>query len=625
MNNSLLNVLVASIISNLNAGNADGAIAGCISALKQLGNNAALYDYYAKALALKGDLPAAVDAQQKAIQFGSATIIRVLYFGELLLLNGEWQQAADVFQQVINSDAKSFSAWLGLGHCLLMSKDYAQAEKCYASAAANNLGNALALSRVAMCKLKQGDVSNALALLRGIAEPKEMADEVTYLTAVALQQSGQIAEAEALFSSLRDNPQWGDVAARGLVMIGLSLEKFDQASALLKPLLDASPDDHDLLIYQARLHMVNGKTGEASELLQQLIDQRCENPVAWEMHAENMDAPFDEAHLDTLLHLKETLIDPNGKAACLFALARHDALLKDYAGELAALTAANDLLAAQSGFDPAAHAASVRALRECYSADDIARLSSSDQSFSPVFILCPPRSGSTLLEQALARHSQCQSGGEKAFADSAWYSLTGGRNVTMTAAERHASLTKQEVRQFKQAYMAGVDDAGLTHTKVMVHKGISGHKFAGLLKAAFPCARFIELTRAPLDVAFGCYRQHFESQPFSNTFAGCAAEIALFQDNMRWWRKQMGGAIYPITYRDLVVDFEATLKALVKWLGLDWEPDCLDFAAVAQVGTASINQVRQGVFTHGLGRWKKYGKLLLPLQEALAVQGVASG
>lgn len=625
MNNSLLNVLVASIISNLNAGNADGAIAGCISALKQFGNNAALYDYYAKALALKGDHPGAVNAQQKAIQFGSATISRVLYFGELLLLNGEWQQAADVFQQVINNDEKNVSAWLGLGHCLLMSKDYSRAEACYASAAGSNPGNPLALSRVAMCKLKQGDASNALTLLRGIAEPKEMADEVTYLTAVALQQGGQIAEAEALFSSLKGNSQWGEVAARGLVMIGLSLEKFDHAAAILKPLLDASPNDHDLLIYQARLHMVNGKADEASTLLQQLIDQRCENPVAWEMHAENMDEPFDAARLEVLLSLKETLIDPNGKAACLFAIARHHALLKDYAGELAALTAANDLLAAQSGFDPVAHAASVRALRESYSADDIARLSSSDQSFCPVFILCPPRSGSTLLEQALARHSQCLSGGEKAFADTAWYALTGGRNVTMTAAERHVSLLPQEVQRFKEEYLAAVDDAGLTHTKVMVHKGISGHKFAGLLRAAFPGARFIELTRAPLDVAFGCYRQHFESQPFSNTFEGCAAEIALFQDNMRWWREHMGEAIYPVAYSDLVVDFEGTLRGIVEWLSLDWEPECMDFGAVAQVGTASINQVRQGVFKHGLGRWKKYGELLLPLQKALAAHGVADG
>lgn len=622
MNNSLLSALVSSIISNLNAGNADGAIAGCVGALKQFGNNAALYDYYAKALALKGDLPAAVDAQQKAIQFGSATISRVLYFGELLLLNGEWQQAADVFQQVINADGKSFPAWLGLGHCLLMSKDYMRAEKCYSAAAEIDPNNVLALSRVAMCKLKLGDVSSALSLLRSIHEPNDLASEVTYLTAVALQQKGQLGESEALFTSLRGDPQWGDVSARGLVMIGLSLERFDTASALLRPLLDASPEDHDLLIYQARLHMVNGKTEEASEILERLIDQRCENPVAWEMHAENMGEPFDAVRLDTLQRLKETLIDPNAKAACLFALARHDALLKDYAGEVAALTEANDLLAAQSGFDPVAHKKSVRALRENYSADDIRRLSSSDDGFSPVFILCPPRSGSTLLEQALARHSQCESGGEKGFADSAWYALTGGRNVTMTAAERHASLTPEEVSKFKKAYLDAMVDVGLNHDKVMIHKGISGHKFAGLLKAAFPSARFIELTRAPIDVAFGCYRQHFESQPFSNTFDGCAAELALFQSNMRWWREQMGEAIYPVAYSELVVDFEGTLRALIQWLGLDWEPQCMDFNAAAQVGTASINQVRQGVFTHGLGRWKKYGDLLLPLQKSLSAHGV---
>ena len=84
----------------------------------------------------------------------------------------------------------------------------------------------------------------------------------------------------------------------------------------------------------------------------------------------------------------------------------------------------------------------------------------------------------------------------------------------------------------------------------------------------------------------------------------------------------MPDAIRNVTYEALVADFEGQLRGLLEWLGLEWEDACQDFSRKSRVSTASVNQVRQGLFTKGVGRWKKYGDLLAPLQKALEEQGV---
>lgn len=620
------NTLVASIVSNLKAGNADLVIDASEKAVRQFRNNAVLYDYYAKGLALKNNFEAAADAQHKAIELGGAEISRVLFLGEVLLQKGDIQTAADVFQQVIKQVDNCIPAWLGLGHCLLVSTDFIRAEKCYAKVLEENPANLQAKTKLAMCRFKLGDALRAVNLLKEVKKAGDTTPETDFFLAEALRYSSRLEEAEDIFLSLLSNPQWQKRAERGLVTIWLSLERFDAASKLLEKLLVDEPEDTELLSYKVRVLMVEGKKDESIRLIRNLLDAGDENPVLWEMYADQINSPFEKEDINNLIKLRDKRLQAHemrGAARCNFALARHFAAAQDLGAELECLGSANKILAGLEPFDSAGHARAVKRLRESYTEERIKTLSDGGSDFEPIFILCPPRSGSTLLEQALARHSRFQAGGEKPFADHAWYELTGGRSVLTTQQEEHRHLDAPLLQKFREAYLGKVEDSGLDVSKLMIHKGISGHKFAGLLKAAFPKARFIELHRDPMDVAFGCYKQDFESQPFAHTFEGCAQEIGLFQDNMRWWREQMGDAIYRVDYKYLVAEFEQCLAGVLDWLGLNWESACLDFSVESRVGTASVSQVRQGLFTEGVGRWKKYGDLLIPLQKVLEEHRVA--
>ena len=79
-----------------------------------------------------------------------------------------------------------------------------------------------------------------------------------------------------------------------------------------------------------------------------------------------------------------------------------------------------------------------------------------------------------------------------------------------------------------------------------------------------------------------------------------------------------------VRYEELVHDPEGHARRLVDFLGLGWEPACLRPHATRRVvRTPSQMQVRRPVYTHSVGRWRKYASTLAPFFEALDRHGVA--
>jgi hypothetical protein len=74
-----------------------------------------------------------------------------------------------------------------------------------------------------------------------------------------------------------------------------------------------------------------------------------------------------------------------------------------------------------------------------------------------------------------------------------------------------------------------------------------------------------------------------------------------------------------VEYEALVADLEGESRRLIAFLGLEWEPACLDFHRTQRtVTTASGWQVRQPLYDRSVGRWRKYRHHLEALLEALS-------
>jgi hypothetical protein len=92
---------------------------------------------------------------------------------------------------------------------------------------------------------------------------------------------------------------------------------------------------------------------------------------------------------------------------------------------------------------------------------------------------------------------------------------------------------------------------------------------------------------------------------------------------MAHWRAVCGNWYLDVSYEALINDQENVSRGLIEFVGLEWQPECLDFHDNASpVATASAAQVRQPVYRDALQRWRRYESQLESLASALRAGGV---
>jgi hypothetical protein len=92
---------------------------------------------------------------------------------------------------------------------------------------------------------------------------------------------------------------------------------------------------------------------------------------------------------------------------------------------------------------------------------------------------------------------------------------------------------------------------------------------------------------------------------------------------MAHWRAVLPNPILTVRLRDWVEDFDGTLRRVLEFLDLPYDPACETFYTVERrVRTVSRKQVRQPINAQGLGRWRQYEQQLAPLIAELREAGV---
>ena len=87
---------------------------------------------------------------------------------------------------------------------------------------------------------------------------------------------------------------------------------------------------------------------------------------------------------------------------------------------------------------------------------------------------------------------------------------------------------------------------------------------------------------------------------------------------MKHWLAVLPIKIMEVRYEELVNHQEEVSRAMIEFCGLEWDDRCLRFYENQRIAhTASINQVREGMYSRSIGRWKHYDRHLAPLKTAL--------
>lgn len=380
----------------------------------------------------------------------------------------------------------------------------------------------------------------------------------------------------------------------------------EEAERELRAALALRPDYLPALLNFGNLHEDRGEAGAARDAYRRVLGIDPSNVTAL---ARLTGVSPDDPPLERVAQRIAASSSAAARAELGFALGQGLDRAGRYDEAFAAYAAANRDSRAASGatYDRAAQEAfvdrQIRTFPEPEAASDAP---------APLFILGMFRSGSTLAEQMLARHSRVTPGGELDLIPALAASL-------QPYPEGAGAADEKTLRAMRNAYLDALAMRGAAAGRV-TDKRPDNFLHIGLIKRLFPAARIVHTVRDPVDNILSLFFLHLDpSMAYALDLEDAAHWHGQYRRLMAHWKTLYPDDIHDLGYDRLVAEPRETLGELLAFLGLQWEEGCLAYEGADNlVRTASAAQVRRPLYRSSSGRWRNYERHLGALRAALS-------
>lgn len=226
----------------------------------------------------------------------------------------------------------------------------------------------------------------------------------------------------------------------------------------------------------------------------------------------------------------------------------------------------------------------------------------------PIFIVGLPRSGSTLVEQILASHSQVEGTSELPILGRIVESIGRYRTDGVRYPEAVPELRDKDLRAYGKQYIEESRRYRTTDKPLFTDKLPNNFPMLGFVQLILPNAKFINARRHPFDSCLGAYKQLFgHGQNFTYDMLDLAHYYQQYDATMKHWHHVLPGKVLDVHYEETVTDLEGQVRRILEHCGLPFEENCLRYYETDRaVKTASSEQVRQPIYTSALGKWRRY-------------------
>jgi hypothetical protein len=486
-------------------------------------------------------------------------------------------------------------------------------------------GTAADLLREAARLEHLGQVPEALATYQRLLARWPRLPDGWYNLALLQRRAGQFEAALASYARALEQgiarPE--EVHLNRGVIFGDCLRQDEAAERELRAALALNPGYLPALQNLANLHEDLGRREEARSTYARILEL---DPDAFEALARLAQLAVIQGPEDALIaRLRRALAHPAAspadRASLGFALAGALDACAEYREAFAAAEAANHASRASTTpavrYDRVAHEHFIDELIRA-SARPRTRAPQAGMSGGPqpIFICGMFRSGSTLAEQLLAGSPQVARGGELDFLPRLVRSQLAPFPEAVSAASDAA------LGRLAAQYLGSV--AGLFPGAAHVtDKRPDNFLLVGLIKTLFPNARIVHTTRDPLDTCLSIFFLHLD-QPISYALdlMDIGHYFRQYRRLMAHWKSLYDEDILDFNYDSLVREPRPAAQRLVAFCGLDWDEACLDPGhGAGAVKTASVWQVRGGLYQRSSGRSRHYARELAPLAAYFADLG----
>lgn len=404
------------------------------------------------------------------------------------------------------------------------------------------------------------------------------------------------------------------------------IEKHHEAAAIYRELTRLEPHNGGHWYNLASVQRFLGLTEQSEVSLDKAIALNREDYEAYELRSDLRKQTRAANHITELQALLEHGIKiPAGEVRVCYALAKELEDIGEPELSFKSLSRGAALRREHINYSINDDLQTIDAIIKTFDSALLSNTDNGNPTPEPIFIIGLPRTGTTLVERILGRHSEVFAAGElNNFAIQLMQQVrqrTGAQNVSRHALVKHTA--ELDFGRLGQAYLDS--SRPLTgHTARFVDKMPLNFLYAGLIRLALPQSKIIHLTRHPMDTCYAIYKRLFQDgYPWSYDTGEIAAYYLAYRHLMSHWNTIMPGAIYELAYEDLVTDAETSTRGLLEFCDLPWQPQCLRFdESTAATTTASASQVRQPLYTSSIQRWRDYEQQLAPLAAILREGGI---
>jgi tetratricopeptide (TPR) repeat protein len=426
------------------------------------------------------------------------------------------------------------------------------------------------------------------------------------------------AELEQLLKLEPENRQYRTLYATACVGLG----EHDKAIPLYRDLLVGAPRAPDLHLSVAHALKTLGRRAEAIEAYRAAAAARPNYGDAYWSLANLKTYRFLGEEI-TRMRAEETASDTPlvDRYHLCFALGKAYEDEGEYGESWAYYERGNSLKRSESRYRPEIIENNTRKqIDVCTREFFAARAGSGSPRNDPIFIVGLPRAGSTLIEQILASHSRVEGTQELSDIQRIVVDLQ-GREPDLDNPRYPGVLAGTKPEEFLrlgEKYLADtrVYRTGKPH---FIDKMPNNFRHLGLIHLMLPNAKIIDARREPMACCFSNLKQLFANgQEFTYSIADIARYYRTYLELMRHWDQALPGKVLRVLHEDVVDDLEGSVRRLLDFCGLEFEPACVEFHKTERsIRTASSEQVRQPIYREGLDQWKNYEPWLGPLKDAL--------